>query len=574
MWKSVVLIFKVSFSFIWFSIGNFLIRFWPGITRPVVEVRQGKVRGITSTLPGDVKYHYFKGIPYGKPPVGKLRFQSPVPLERFSQPVLDCSYDRPDLIQPDVVINRIVFGSEDGLYLNVFTPGLPNENDTKYPVMVFIHGGGYRYGSPTSFLYEPKSLVRRGVVVVSMSYRLGPLGFLSLPSAGISGNMGLKDQRLALQWVHENIGQFNGDAENVTLFGQSAGSWSTYLHYLSPKSRKYFQRVICLSGDSCSEAAFQVDPEGKARKLAQLLGYRGNTDQEVLETLMKASAKSLVRLQSRVQNPLEDGDPLRVFLFKPVIEHESVEDSFITQMPEQILKCYDSLEMPIMSGNVSSEGLLALLLNRNNLDDYNKHVDWLVPRFMGYSAKLDRKAVGEQIKRFFVGDSKIGWNTADETSDLMTDSTFVGSSNLSAEWIAKYQPNVTHYKYFFTFEGRLNLFKILFNMSEVHGVDHGDDVFYLFSPNFLPKLAKDSVENKMREIYITLLTNFAKFNDPTPDESNLGFKWNPVAPVRRDSDSFDFDCLEVNVPSRMVRNPNEERNDFWRNLLKVNTELL
>lgn len=78
----------------------------------------------------------------------------------------------------------------------------------------------------------------------------------------------------------------------------------------------------------------------------------------------------------------------------------------------------------------------------------------------------------------------------------------------------------------------------------------------------------------MREIYITLLTNFAKFNDPTPDESNLGFKWHPVAPVRRDSDSFDFDCLEVNVPSRMVRNPNEERNDFWRNLLKVNTELL
>lgn len=237
MWKSIFLIFKVSFSFIWFSIGNFLIRFWPGIPRPVVEVRQGRVRGITSALPGGAKYHYFKGIPYGKPPIGKLRFQSPVPLERFSQPVLNCSYDRPDLIQPDMVINRIVFGSEEGLYLNVFTPGLPNENDTKYPVMVFIHGGGYRYGSPTSFLYEPKSLIRKGVVVVSMSYRLGPLGFLSLPSAGISGNMGLKDQRLALQWVHENIGQFNGDAENVTLFGQSAGSWSTYLHYLSPKSR-------------------------------------------------------------------------------------------------------------------------------------------------------------------------------------------------------------------------------------------------------------------------------------------------------------------------------------------------
>lgn len=103
--------------------------------------------------------------------------------------------------------------------------------------MVWIHGGGFVSGSAQSTMYNPKHLVQEGVIVVTVNYRLGPLGFLCLPSAGIYGNMGLKDQRMAFRWVSENIATFGGDAKNVTIFGQSAGGASVHLHYLSEKSR-------------------------------------------------------------------------------------------------------------------------------------------------------------------------------------------------------------------------------------------------------------------------------------------------------------------------------------------------
>uniref|UniRef100_A0A1Q3FMR4 Carboxylic ester hydrolase n=1 Tax=Culex tarsalis TaxID=7177 RepID=A0A1Q3FMR4_CULTA len=570
-----VIILKLALSFVQHGIGNVLIRFWPGIERPVVEVRQGKVRGVTSELPNGRKYHYFKGIPYAKPPVGELRFRPPVPLEKFNHPVLNCSSDKGDFVQPHIVINWPVVGSEDGLYLNVYTPGLPTEGDAaKFPVMVYIHGGGLRFGTASSFIYDPKHIVQRNVIVVTMFYRLGPLGFLSLPSVGISGNMGLKDQRLALQWVQENIARFGGDADNVTLFGESAGSWSTYLHYLSPNSRKYFHRVICQSGDACTESSFQVDPEGKARKLAQLLGCRGASDQDVLATLMKAPASLLTKLQNEVISPEERSCAMR-FIFRPVIEQNLTEDSIITQKPEQLLKSFDTLQMPMMSGVTSAEGILGLNLNKYCLDEFNKPGgNWLVPRFMSSQEGLDRKAVSEEVKRFYLGDKEVCWETINETCALLSDFTFVGTSNLSAEWIAKFQPNVKHYHYLFNFVGRLNIMKPLFNVGAVDGASHGDDNFYLFSPKVLPECSDESDEAKMRNIFIDVFTNFAKFNDPTPDESTLGFKWKPMAPTQQDSESFDIDCLELNVPPRMIQNPSQERKEFWRAMLKKHTNLL
>lgn len=110
--------------------------------------------------------------------------------------------------------------------------------------MVWIHGGGFVSGSAQSTMYNPKHLVQEGVIVVTVNYRLGPLGFLCLPSVGIYGNMGLKDQRMAFRWVSENIATFGGNPKNVTIFGQSAGGASVHLHYLSEKSRKYFHKVI------------------------------------------------------------------------------------------------------------------------------------------------------------------------------------------------------------------------------------------------------------------------------------------------------------------------------------------
>lgn len=188
----------IAYGLVLFVLQHRWIRFWPPPVRPVVSVRQGKVRGVTSTLPNGGQYHYFKGIPYAEPPVGRLRFRPPVALERFRKPVVDCYAERANGVQKDF-FSTWVSGSESCLYLNVFTPRLPGEADTtkgvpRLPVMVYIHGGGFMSGSGSSFFYNPEHFIERDVLVVTINYRLGPHGFLYLPAAGIPGNAGLKDQ--------------------------------------------------------------------------------------------------------------------------------------------------------------------------------------------------------------------------------------------------------------------------------------------------------------------------------------------------------------------------------------------
>lgn len=175
-----------------------LLKLFPPAERPIVRVRHGKLRGVTTTLPNGSPYHYFKGIPYAKPPIGELRFRAPVPIESYYKPVVDCLVDRSACLQP--LIGKFTIGKEAGLFLNVYTPKLPTtgagDDESKLPVMVWIHGGGFISGSADSFVYDPIYIVQDGVVVVTMNYRLGLFGFLSLPEAGIEGNAGLKDQKI------------------------------------------------------------------------------------------------------------------------------------------------------------------------------------------------------------------------------------------------------------------------------------------------------------------------------------------------------------------------------------------
>ncbi|XP_021699617.1 acetylcholinesterase [Aedes aegypti] len=555
------------------EVEDLVVRFWPGIVRPVVQVRQGQIQGITSKLPNGESYSYFKGIPYAKPPVKELRFRPPVPLDSFGTPLLKCLVDKNDFIQPHVLFKSFVTGTEDALYLNVYTPATANSNEKKIPVMVYIHGGGLEHGTASSFVYDPQYLVMQGVIVVTMFYRLGPFGFLSLPDAGVHGNFGLKDQRQALMWVQENIDRFGGDPQNVTLFGESAGSWSTYVHYLSPSSRKYFHRAICQSGDTCTESGLQIDAESKARKLAYLLGYRGSSDQEVIDVLRKAPAKVLARYQVLCNNEQEKTFPLR-FPFRPVVEQLCSEDAILNQTPEKLLKSVDTIRIPMINGYTSNEGILGFKSNKHRLKKFDENPKWLVPELMGHPAGLNRTVVGDQIKQFYFGNKRIGLETSNEVTDLFSDHTFMTTSNLSAEWLAKYQPNAVQYHYVFSYVGRFNFTKALYKASNLKGASHGDDCLYLFNAAFLPRLPRASEEQKVREQFIRLWTNFAKYGDPTPDGDDLRFKWKPVKKVVRTSPDFDLDCLDITSELRMIQNPFQERKEFWRNMIKKYTNYL
>ncbi|XP_055537564.1 acetylcholinesterase-like [Wyeomyia smithii] len=546
--------------------------------RPIVQVKQGKVRGICKTLPDGSSCYCFKGIPYAKPPIGELRFKPPVPLEEFEVPIIDCCVDGSLCIQPNTFLTFLVVGSEEkALNLSVYSPKLPTkENDApRLPVMIYIHGGGYISSSASSFMFDPSPLVQEGVIVVIMNYRLGPLGFLCLPSMGIFGNAGLKDQVLAFKWVQENIHNFGGDPKNVTIFGESAGSWSTYLHYLSENSRKYFNRAICQSGVVCTESFFQVDPANKARKLAKALGYRGNSDVGVYETLMNAPAKLIVKHQQDVA--IEEEKKLAMnYLFRPVIEPSETEDSIITRSPERILKDFDTIRIPLITGCNSSEGTLAMyhMQRKHQKTAFDKEPQRLVPCFLKENPELNCLEVGREIKKFYFQDDSFSNRTKQQMCDLMSDITFITTTMISAEWLAKHQPSVRHYHYQFTFHGRFSLFKGFSKTSDLKGASHGDDAFYLFDSPLLPTLPDSSRECRVRSHLIRLWTNFAKHDNPTPDHESTGtgsdapVRWPPVQNMPLDSDEFELDCLDIGNDVAVVRDPQKHRTEFWRNMLK------
>ncbi|XP_046549280.1 LOW QUALITY PROTEIN: cholinesterase-like [Haliotis rubra] len=247
----------------------------------------------------------FYGIPYAKPPVGDLRFKHPQPSESWGPDVRDARKPTPSCFQPENALCTYEKHkqtpddySEDCLHLSVWTP---SDNDANLAVMVWIYGGGFYSGSTRMPLYEGKYLAAENdVIVVSMNYRLGPLGFGYLSPDTIPGNMGLMDQRLALQWVKDNIANFGGDPTRVTIFGESAGSVSVSHHLVSPLSRDLFDRAIMQSGTLTCPWAYTVPKTAKRKlkRLADLLECpSSSTDADIYDCLKTADSRTMSDLQ-------------------------------------------------------------------------------------------------------------------------------------------------------------------------------------------------------------------------------------------------------------------------------------
>ena len=216
----------------------------------VVKTSMGSLRGMAAA-----DYRVFQGIPYAAPPVGPLRWQLPRPAPKWPG-MLDATKPGPQCMQdtgPDPRVGKPT--SENCLTLNVWTPPRGQHGD-KRPVMVWIHGGGFVNGSGD--IYHSRSLVVKGhIVVVTINYRLGALGFLAHPSLGPPGdvgNYGLADQQAALRWVRDNISAFGGDPREVTIAGESAGGMSVCDHLVAPGSVGLFRAAIIQSAPCQAQA--------------------------------------------------------------------------------------------------------------------------------------------------------------------------------------------------------------------------------------------------------------------------------------------------------------------------------
>lgn len=211
------------------------------------KITGGEVSGVTE---GDIAI--FKGIPFAAPPVGELRWKAPAPVKpwtgvRKADAFADACMQAPNTQGNTAPVN------EDCLYLNVWTPA--KSAGAKLPVIVWIHGGGYVGGSTSIPMYDGTGFAKKGVVLVSLAYRLGPYGFMAHPelsreSGKGSGAYGIQDLVTGLQWVRANVAAFGGDAGNVTIFGHSAGAGAVSFLAASPLARGLFHRVIAMSGGS------------------------------------------------------------------------------------------------------------------------------------------------------------------------------------------------------------------------------------------------------------------------------------------------------------------------------------
>lgn len=215
-----------------------------------VEVAGGKVEG---TLEDDI--YVFRGIPFAAPPVGDLRWKAPQPVQAWDGVFNTAGKFAPSCPQQKMIpgADQLEF-SEDCLYLNIWTPA--KTTGEKLPVMVWIYGGGFAMGSASLAQFHGDELAKRGVIVVTVGYRVGALGFLAHPELTaespdhVSGNYGLLDQIAALQWVQKNIETFGGDPARVTVFGESAGGFSVSMLCASPLAKGLFSGAISESGGS------------------------------------------------------------------------------------------------------------------------------------------------------------------------------------------------------------------------------------------------------------------------------------------------------------------------------------
>ncbi|GMR57068.1 hypothetical protein PMAYCL1PPCAC_27263 [Pristionchus mayeri] len=337
---------------------------------PVITARDGKIQGRRMINEADFKADAYLGIPFASPPVGDLRFRKPVPPKDWSG-IRQCFKHPTASVQ---ISDKVTFckwpSSEDCLYLNVFCPG--DNIGKKFPVMVFIHGGAHAFSYIKKYGDQGlcDGLVRRGVIVVTVQYRLGILGFFSTGDEVCPGNFGLWDQIEALKWVQENIEHFGGDKNNVTLFGQCSGGVCADLISLSPYSRGLIHRLIPMSGNANATWAHQKSIADYCKKYAGTkLGIFAESNDELIEKLRCVPADQLrVRVYFR-----NIGWRETIRNFCPVIDGDLLPHAI-----EELRRTAPVL--PLMAGVTTLEGGLSLRPKDVHEDSIRQAIDAMLPK--------------------------------------------------------------------------------------------------------------------------------------------------------------------------------------------------
>jgi para-nitrobenzyl esterase len=482
-----------------------------------VKTTGGFVRG-TTVDNGTITV--FRGIPYAAPPVGELRWKAPQPPVPWSG-VREMSKAGPGCMQGKM-FGDISFAelSEDCLTVNVFAPSTAK----RLPVMVWIHGGGFAAGGGAEPRHEGAAFARKNVVLVTINYRLGIFGFFAHAdltkesSRGASGNYGMLDQVAALQWVKDNIAAFGGDPGNVTIFGESAGSFSVSALVASPLAKGLFHKAIGESG------AFFTAGGGTLAALTLPAA-----EQQGAKFVTAAGADSLAALRAKPAQELLDAATKSRIGFSPIV------DGYF--FPTDVYSIYAAgrqNHVPLLAGWNADEIRMAVTLRPDK------------PTVQSFTADVTKR-FGDQAGAFLKAYAATTDAEALESAAALMSDTFIGYSTW--KWVEMHQATGGSPVFRYSFDRKIpvpadNKMNGVPATSKDIGARHAGEIEYVFGTLdlSLPNVPWEPADRKLSDLMTTYWSNFAKTGDP----NGAGLPaWPKYQPDNRRVLHFDVETRET-----------------------------
>ncbi|XP_033332359.2 esterase FE4 [Megalopta genalis] len=516
-----------------------------------LEIPQGILKGLkTETILHSKGYYSFKGIPYAEPNVGPNKFRIAEPANPW-EGVYDATQHR-GTCPFYCMMKKGLIGEEDCLYLNVYTPVLDKE--ARKAVMVWFFPGSWNSGTGDDMLFGPDFLVEQDVIVVTVNFRLGALGYLNTADKAAPGNAGMKDQVLALKWVKDNIHFFGGCPNRVTIFGASSGAASVQYHMFSPMSEGLFNGVIEQSGSMANPWALQSNPRELAFMLGEALGIKTTDSAELVQKLSEFHVKDIIAASGEVTKSL-NGLNGHLYAFVPSIEADLGQDIFLSNDPWTLLKNGQVADVPLMTGVVVDEGIQFAQNMLNHIELLNTEPELFLPDDLNITDPVMKTMHGQCLKKFYFGDKQVTKEDMNDFTKMIGD-TFFNAGEILALDLIKAKSSAPIYLYQFNYEAPFGFMKHLSGITD--GVVHGDEMGYLFYSGAFKNLPEPgSSAEKMTNIMTKLWTNFAKDKNPTSNmDEDITVNWEPT--------TEEHDYLRIDRELKMEKNLLQDRIDYWK----------
>ncbi|XP_041971727.1 juvenile hormone esterase-like isoform X2 [Aricia agestis] len=527
--------------------------------QPVTITPLGEIRGAYNVTRRGRTFESYRGIKYAQPPVGDLRFQPPQPISQYSSPV-DASKEGPACPLPA----ENYYVDEDCLTINVYTP-LKNERTKPLPVIFFIHPGGFYTMTGRSDLAGPNYLLDRDIVLVTINYRLGSLGFMSTGDELAPGNNGFKDQVMALKWVQKNIAAFGGDPSKVTIAGCSAGSISVMLLMISPMSKGLFHRGISMSGSPVTKVRTPTDMYDLAVKQAELLNCPTNNSRVIYDCL---KTKPWQDFANSLPGFFEFGRFDPVGLWNAVVEKDFGQERFLPIDPMDAIREGKMHAVPWIVSQTEDEFYwfaYSVVTNDTLRNQMNAEWERIAPISFMLPTENRAKAVKE-LKRAYLDDKPLqnDQQSIDKLGRIYADSIEAFPVNRVANLMCRHSPQPVWY-YEFSYVGNHSHYEDPKTGKPIKAAHH-DDLIYLFSlPYRYPEIGLTGRDSLLVDRMTAIWYNFARYGDPNPQPDTpeiSGLSWPTMKPDKRT-------YLRIDDQLTLHQNLFEDRLQLWEQLYPI-----